>query len=323
MGAGNHPKARKGQKRGPRRRERGHHGRHQDPHAGRAYHDGGTSAAPPPADAARPQGTHAPNTRRRSTNRTPYGSHRHTPTSHQKPHRRWRAHLHGENGLQPQRKPLGTPPRSPPPRPHNQATTPATTRATSQALEEDEGTATAPRARARDLQRTRDQGTGPPERATPRTPTRPTSPSGTPRPPQHGPSEPPTPNRTPQPPANHTPTRTPHHDTGQADLHRTTTEQHRSAPQCNALRQGTPKHNTPQHDATRRSTERHTTARHGATRRTTAHHSTKARDANRRTNQNKPPHTLEGTAPARHTPARGHRAPGNNGGGPGTQTPAS
>ena len=41
----------------------------------------------------------------------------------------------------------------------------------------------------------------------------------TPKPPQHGPSETPTPNRTPQPPASHTPARTPHHDTGQADLH--------------------------------------------------------------------------------------------------------
>ena len=50
-------------------------------------------------------------------------------------------------------------------------------------------------------------------------PTRPTSPSGTPKPPQHGPSETPAPNRTPQPPASHTPGRTPHHDTGQADLH--------------------------------------------------------------------------------------------------------
>ena len=29
-----------------------------------------------------------------------------------------------------------------------------------------------------------------------------------------------------------------------------------------------------------------------------------------------PPHTPEGAAPAHHTPARGHRAPGNNGGGP-------
>ena len=109
---------------------------------------------PPPADTARPPGTHAPNTRRRSANRTPYGSHRHTHTSHRTPHRGGRAHLHGESELQPRRNPLKTPQRSPPPRPHNQATTPATTRATSQALEEDESTATAPRARDQDPQRT-------------------------------------------------------------------------------------------------------------------------------------------------------------------------
>ena len=106
VGAENHPTARKGQEWGPRRRERGHHGKHQDPNAGRAYHDGGTSAAPPPADAAQPPGADAPNTRRRSTNRTAYGSHQHTPSSHQKPHRGWRAHLQRENGLHAQRKPL-------------------------------------------------------------------------------------------------------------------------------------------------------------------------------------------------------------------------
>ena len=133
VGAGNHPRARKGQERGPRRRERGHHGGHQDPHAGRAYHDGRTCAAQPPADAARPPGAPAPNTRRLSTNQT--------PTSHQKPHRGWRAHLTGENWLHPQRKPLKTPLCSPPSRLHRQATIPATTRATSQAPEEDEGTA--------------------------------------------------------------------------------------------------------------------------------------------------------------------------------------
>ena len=162
MGAGNHSRARKGQERGPRRSEGGHHGGHQDPHAGRAYHEGGTSAAPPPADAAQPPEAHVPNTRRRSKNRTPYGSHRHTRTSHRKLHRGWSPHLHGENGLHPQRKPLGTPPRSPPPRPQRQATTPATTRATSQAPEEDKGTATEPRARGLDPQRTRDEGRGPP-----------------------------------------------------------------------------------------------------------------------------------------------------------------
>ena len=87
VGAGNHQRTRKGQERGPRRRERGHHGRRHDPHPRRAYQDGGTSAAPPPADAARLPGAHTRITRRRSTNRTPYGSHHRTPTSHQKPHR--------------------------------------------------------------------------------------------------------------------------------------------------------------------------------------------------------------------------------------------
>ena len=268
MGAGNHPRTRKGQERGPRHRERGHHGRRQYPHPGRAYHDEGTSAAPPPANAARLPGEHTPNTRRRSTNRTPYGSHQRTSTSHRKPHRGWRAHLHGENGLHPQRKSLETPPRSPPPRPHRQAMTPATTRATSQVPEEDEGTATAPRARDRDPQITRDHGTGPqggqPHGHLPDPPARAARP---------GPHS--------TDPAGHPHLTVPHSHqpatlrpalctTTQArltstDPQRHNTRQHgtphRSAPQCKAPRQGTPKHNTPQHDATRRGTERHNTAR--------------------------------------------------------------
>ena len=120
MGAGNHPRTRKGQGRGPRHRGRGHHGRRHDPHPGRTYHDGGTSAAPPPANAARLPETHTPNTHRRNKNRTPYGSHQHASTSHRKPHGGWRAHRHGENGLHPQKKPQGTPPRGAPPRPHRQ-----------------------------------------------------------------------------------------------------------------------------------------------------------------------------------------------------------
>ena len=36
----------------------------------------------------------------------------------------------------------------------------------------------------------------------------------------------------------------------------------------------------------------------------------------------KPPHTPEGTASARHTPAKGHRTLGNNGGGPPTKAAA-
>ena len=47
MGAGNHPRTRKGRERGPRHGGKGHHGKRHDPHPGRAYHDGGTSAAPP------------------------------------------------------------------------------------------------------------------------------------------------------------------------------------------------------------------------------------------------------------------------------------
>ena len=227
-----------------------------------------------PTDAARPPGAHAPNTRRRSAKRTQYRAHRHTPTRHRKPHSRWRAHLQGEDGLHPQKKPLGTPPRSPPPRPHRQATTPATTRATSQAPEEDKGTATAPRARDRDPQRTRDHDTGPQE--------------GQP----HGHLPDPPARAAHQDPHNRDPATQPHliappshqaatlrpalRTTTRARItstnpprHRRTQHgtPHRSAPQCNATRQGTPKHNTPQHDATRRGTERHNTARHGATRR--------------------------------------------------------
>ena len=163
MGAGNHPRTRKGQGRGPRHRGRGHHGRRHDPPPGRTYHDGGTSAAPPPASAARLPGTHTPNTHRRNKNRTPYGSHQRAPASHRKPHEGWRAHRHRENGPHPQKKPQGTPPRGAPPRPHRQ---PGRHKAP-QAPEEDEGTATAPRARGWGPQRTRDQGTGPPRGGNP------------------------------------------------------------------------------------------------------------------------------------------------------------
>ena len=62
MGAGNHRKTRKGQEQGQRHRGKGHHGRRRNPHPGRAYHDGGTSAAPAPPNAARLPGAH-PQTR--------------------------------------------------------------------------------------------------------------------------------------------------------------------------------------------------------------------------------------------------------------------
>ena len=60
MGAGNHPRTRKGRERGPRHGGKGHHGRRHDPHPGRAYHDGGTSAAPSPPNTPRHPGAHPP-----------------------------------------------------------------------------------------------------------------------------------------------------------------------------------------------------------------------------------------------------------------------
>ena len=60
MGAGNHPRTRKGQERGPRHRGKGHHGKCHEPHPGRAYHDGGSSAAPPSPNAGRLPGAHPP-----------------------------------------------------------------------------------------------------------------------------------------------------------------------------------------------------------------------------------------------------------------------
>ena len=60
MGAGNHARTIKGQERGPRRGGKGHHGKRHDPHPGRAYHDGGTSAAPSPSNASRLPGAHPP-----------------------------------------------------------------------------------------------------------------------------------------------------------------------------------------------------------------------------------------------------------------------
>ena len=215
--------------------------------------------------------------------------------------------------------------------------------------------ATAPRARDRDPQRTRDHGTGPqggqfhghlpepPARAAHPDPhsTDSASPPHLTGPPNHQSAT--------LRPALRTTTRArltstdpPRHNTRQ---HGTP---HRSAPQCNATRQGTPKHNTPQHDATRRGTERHTgrdTAQHGAaqggaaqhgtdqhdaarqntTRCSTPHHNTpqhQARDAHRGSDQIRPSHTSEGTAPARHTPAKGYRTPGKNGGCPPTQAAA-
>ena len=60
MGAGNHPRTRKGRERGPRHGGKGHHGRRQDPHPGRAYHDRGNQTAPPPPNTPRHPGAHPP-----------------------------------------------------------------------------------------------------------------------------------------------------------------------------------------------------------------------------------------------------------------------
>ena len=83
----------------------------------------GDQRRPTPTKHPTTPGGAPPNTHHRSKHRTPCGSHQRTPTSHRKPHREWRAHLHGENGPHPRRKPQGTPPHGAPPRPHRQATT--------------------------------------------------------------------------------------------------------------------------------------------------------------------------------------------------------
>ena len=266
MGAGNHPRTRKERKRGPRDGGKGHHGKRHDPHPGRAYHDGGTSAAPPPPNAPRLPGAHPPtHTAEASIGHRTHRTHRthrkRTPTSHRKPHGEWKAQRHGENGPHPQRKPQGTPQHGAPPRPNRQATTPAATRATSQAPEEDECMATATRTRDRNPPRTRDQGADPqggqPHGPSRDRPTQPTSPSGTPKPPQRGPSETPTPNRSPQPPASHTPARTPHHDTGQADLHSPTAAQHETTAHRTTARHSATRHSTTRRDAAQTGTTRH------------------------------------------------------------------
>ena len=190
-GAGNHPWAMQGKEQGPWRRERGHNGGHQGAHAGGACHNRGTSTAPPPANTARPPESHAPITRRRSTNRTPYGPHRLTPTGHQKPHRGRRAHLHGEKRATAKEEAA-----------ENTAAQPATTPSPpgdNPGHSEGHLTGTGRgRGRGHSAQGWR-QGSpddtwpkhSPPGRATPRTSERPTSPSGAPRPQKHGPSEPP------------------------------------------------------------------------------------------------------------------------------------
>ena len=221
----------------------------------------GDQRRPTPSKHPTTSGGAPPNTHHRSKHRTPCRSHQRTPTSHRKPHREWRAHLHGENGPHPQRKPQETPPHGAPPRPHRQATTSAATRATSQAPEENEGTATATRTRDRNPQRTRDQGTGPqggqPHGPSREQPTRPTSPSGTPKPPQHGPRE--TSHLT-APPSHQPATLQPAlRTTTQARL--TSTEPPRN-------------HARPRHTAPQRATVQRATARRDATRHRAAQHDT-------------------------------------------------
>ena len=187
----------------------------------------------------------------------PYGSHQRTPTSHQKPHGEWRAHLHGENGPNRQRKLQGAPPHGAPPRPHCHATTQAATRATSQAPEEEEGTATATRARDRNPQRTQDQGTGPQ--------------GGQPR------------GRLPDPPARAA--RPGPHSTDPArHPHLTAPPSHQPATLRPALSTTTqarltstdpPRHNArPRHTAPQRATVQRATAQRDATRHRAAHHGT-------------------------------------------------
>ena len=161
MGAGNHPRTRKGQKRGPKHRGKGHHGKRHDPHPGRAYHDGGTSAAPRPPNAARLPLAHPPTrTAEASIRRRTDHTSAHLPATGN--HTGNGGHTYtGRTGGTHEGSRKETPPRAAPPRPHWQATTPAAIRGPSQAPEEDEGTATVTRARDRDPQGTRDQGTGP------------------------------------------------------------------------------------------------------------------------------------------------------------------
>ena len=160
VGAGNHPMTRKWHERGPEAQRKRTPRQAPQPTPRKGIPRRRDQRRPAPSEHGRTPGDPHPQ-QRRGKSRTPYGSLQRTCTSHRKPHGEWRAHLHGGNGLHPQKKPQGTPPRGAPPHTHRQTTTPAATRATTQAPEEDDGTTTAPRARDRDPQGSRDQGTGP------------------------------------------------------------------------------------------------------------------------------------------------------------------
>ena len=122
MGAGNQPRTRKGRERGPRHGGKGHHGRHHDPHPGRAHHDGGTSAAPAPPNT--PTHTTEANIRRHADhtsarqlatgNHTENGGHTYTGrTGHthrgSRRERRRTAHHHALTARRRPRPPQGPP----------------------------------------------------------------------------------------------------------------------------------------------------------------------------------------------------------------------
>ena len=122
MGAGNHPRTRKGRDWGPRHGGKGHHDRHHDPHPGRAHHDGGTSAAPAPPNTPTHTteaniGRHADHTSARppaTGNHTENGGHTYTGrTGHthrgSRRERRRTAHHHALTAGRRPRPPQGPP----------------------------------------------------------------------------------------------------------------------------------------------------------------------------------------------------------------------
>ena len=260
MGAGNHPKTRKGRERKARHGEKGLHGKRHDPHPGRAYHDGGTSTAPPPANARPLPGAHPPtHTAEASIGRRTDHTSAHPPATRN--HTGNGGHTYGENGPHPKRKPQGTPPHGAPPRPHRQATTPAATRATSQAPEEDKGTATATRTGDRNPQRTRDQGTGPQ--------------GGQPHGPSRGRPTRPTSRAARQSPHSTDPARHPHLTAPLSRQPATLRPALRTTTQARLTSTDPPRHNArPRHTAPQCTTVQRATARRDATRHRAAQHNT-------------------------------------------------
>ena len=219
MGEGNHPRTRKVQEQGPRRPGKGHHGKRHDPHPEKAHHDGRFSAARPPPNAARLPRAHPPTRTAEASigrrtdhtnaqppatgNHTGNGGHTYTGrTGHthrgSRRERRRTAHHHALNARRQPRPPQG------PPQRHRKGT---------KARPQRPGLGT------RNPERTRDQGTRPkggqPQGRLPHPPAQ----AARPGPHSTGPARHPDLTAAPRPPASHTPARTPHHDTGQADLH--------------------------------------------------------------------------------------------------------